>query len=183
MLAGSVRCHADTLAGVMHHHFFTPVPDLGLVRDDVPEPLDAVVRRALHKDAERRFETTREMLTAIEATPFNERDRLESERILQHLVQGRTVPKIAMRALPPLADMPTLAMEARAPGPTQPRPRFSAGRLAGLAGGGPLGLRSIFRCRRSSPPPYAPGYPRPGSGGGGAAPPAPPPSASPRAGR
>ena len=36
MLAGSVPFHADTLAGVMHHHFFTPVPDLTLVRDDLP---------------------------------------------------------------------------------------------------------------------------------------------------
>jgi len=150
MLAGSVPFHADTLAGVMHHHFFTPVPDLGLVRDDVPEPLDAVVRRALHKDSERRFETTREMLTAIEATPFSERDRLESERILQHLVQGRTVAKIAMRALPPLAEMPTLAMEARAPGPTRPRPRFSAGRLAGLAGGGLVALGTIWLLGRPS---------------------------------
>src|SRR2546423_2400524 len=165
MLAGSVRCHADTLAGVMHHHFFTPVPDLGLVRDDVPEPLDAVVRRALHKDAERRFETTREMLTAIEATPFNERDRLESERILQHLVQGRTVPKIAMRALPPLADMPTLAMEARAPGPTQPRPRFSAGRLAGLARGGLRAPRTPLPLRRPPRPPTPPGRAAPHSAG------------------
>src|SRR5256886_15054314 len=36
MLAGSLPFHADTLAGVMHHHFFTPVPDLTLVRDDLP---------------------------------------------------------------------------------------------------------------------------------------------------
>src|SRR5207302_458036 len=36
MLAGSVPFHADTLAGVMHHHFFTPVPDLALARDGGP---------------------------------------------------------------------------------------------------------------------------------------------------
>src|SRR5207244_3734620 len=40
MLAGSVPFHADTLAGVMHHHFFTPVPDLTLVRDDLPPLAD-----------------------------------------------------------------------------------------------------------------------------------------------
>jgi hypothetical protein len=150
MLAGSVPFHADTLAGVMHHHFFTPVPDLGLVRDDVPEPLDAVVRRALHKDSERRFETTREMLTAIEATPFSERDRLESERILQHLVQGRTVPKIAMRALPPLADMPTLGMGSQAVIARPPRRLPSTVRWAGLAGGGLVALGTIWLLARPS---------------------------------
>src|SRR5438874_4470001 len=40
MLAGSVPFHGCTLAGVMHHHFFTPVPDLGLVREDVPGTLN-----------------------------------------------------------------------------------------------------------------------------------------------
>src|SRR5438876_1219842 len=121
MLAGSVPFHADTLAGVMHHHFFTPVPDLTLVRDDLPAHLLDVVRRALNKDPDRRFKATRDMLTAIEATAFSERDRQKSERTLQHLVQGRAVRKITTHALPPLADMPTLAMgalhlEGRAPG-------------------------------------------------------------------
>src|SRR5205807_4019085 len=150
MLAGSVPFHADTLAGVMHHHFFTAVPDLGLVRDDVPEPLDAVVRRALHKDSERRFETTREMLTAIEATPFNERDRLESERILQHLVQGRAVPKIAMRALPPLADMPTLAMGGQAVIARPPRRLPSTVRWAGLTAAGLAAVGTIWLLGRPS---------------------------------
>src|SRR5256884_6813467 len=92
------------------------------------------------------------MRSSIGATPFGERDRLDGERILQHLVQGRDVPKIATRALPPLADMPTLAMEARPPGPTPPppRPRISAGRLAGLAGGGLVALGTIWLLGRPS---------------------------------
>src|SRR2546429_8237070 len=103
------------------------------------------------------------MLTAIEATPFSERDRLDSERILQDLVQGRTVPKIATRALPPLADMPTLALDARppAPPPTRPRPRISAGRVAGLARGGPRGPGAPLRLGRPSRPPAPPGAPSP----------------------
>src|SRR5437879_7353964 len=48
MLAGSVPVHADTLAGVVHHHFLTPVPDLPLVGDDLPAPLLHVRRRTLH---------------------------------------------------------------------------------------------------------------------------------------
>ena len=144
MLAGSVPFHADTLAGVMHHHFFTPVPDLGLARDDVPGSLGDVVRRALHKDPERRFKTTREMLTAIEATPFRERDRQESERILQHLVQGRAVRKITTRALPPLADMPTLAMEGGAAIPTRPQRLPAKLRFAGLTAAGLVALGAAW---------------------------------------
>src|SRR5947208_14398814 len=110
MVAGSVPCHPDTLAGVMSQHFCTPVLDLTLARDDVPGPLLDVVRRALNKDPDRRFKTTREMLMAIEGTAFSERDRQKSERTLQYLVQGRAVRRIATRGLPPLAEMATLAL-------------------------------------------------------------------------
>jgi len=149
MLAGSVPFHADTLAGVMHHHFFTPVPDLTLVRDDVPAQLLDVVRRSLNKDPERRFQATRDMLTAIEATAFSERDRQKSERTLQHLVQGRAVKKIATRGLPPLAEMPTLAMQAA---PTIPRPqgrrRLSTVQLAGLTAAGLVALGGVWLLAR-----------------------------------
>src|SRR3989442_5137115 len=89
MLAGSVPFHADTLAGVMHHHFFTPVPDLTLARDDLPAHLLDVVRRALNKDPHRRFKTTREMLTALEAAAVSDRDRPQTHRSLPHLLPGR----------------------------------------------------------------------------------------------
>jgi serine/threonine-protein kinase len=153
MLAGAVPFHADTLAGVMHHHFFTPVPDLALVRDDVPAQLLDVVRRALSKDPDRRFKATRDMLTAIEATPFSERDRQKSERTLQHLVQGRAVKKIATRGLPPLADMPTLAMGAVVAPPAPPpgrRPLSPTVRVAGLTAAGVLALGAVWLLGRPS---------------------------------
>ena len=166
MLAGSVPFHADTIAGVMHHHFFTPVPDVGLARDDVPGPLGEVVRRALNKDPERRFTTTREMLTAIEATAFSERDRQESERILQHLVQGRAVPKIATRGLPPLADMPTLAMQGHAAAPSPPRRLTSTVRVAGIAAAGLVALGAVWLFGRPSPVTTAAGGARSDSASG-----------------
>jgi len=175
MLAGSVPFHADTLAGVMHHHFFTPVPDLTLVRDDVPAQLLDVVRRALNKDPDRRFKTTREMLTAIEETAFSERDRQKSERTLQHLVQGRAVKRITTRALPPLADMPTLAMAALPAIPTRPRRLASTVRLAvltavGLVAGGAVWLLG----RPSGVPAPARGASSDSAGGTRAAAPRPP---------
>src|SRR3989442_11114075 len=68
MLTGAVPFQADTLAGIMHHHFFTPVPDLTLARDDVPAQLLDVVRRALDKDPHPPVKTTRDILTALLAT-------------------------------------------------------------------------------------------------------------------
>jgi len=152
MLAGSVPFHADTLAGVMHHHFFTPMPDLAQVRDDVPTRLLDVVRRALSKDPDQRFKATRDMLTAIEDTPFSERDRQKSERTLQHLVQGRAVKKIATRGLPPLAEMPTLAMAGLPAIPTRPRSRRLPAtlRIAGLAAVGLGALGAVWVIGRPS---------------------------------
>ncbi|HEY6159045.1 MAG TPA: serine/threonine-protein kinase [Gemmatimonadales bacterium] len=173
MLAGSVPFHADTLAGVMHHHFFTPVPDIAQVRDDVPGPLNDVVRRALHKDPERRFETTREMLSAIEAATFSEQDRLDSERVLQHLVQGRAVGKIATRALPPLADMPTLSMAGPAALPTRPSRLASTIRFAGFVAVGLATIGAAWLLRRAprSPTPAVSASPDSTSRGPVAAPP------------
>jgi len=150
MLAGAVPFHADTLAGVMHHHFFTPVPDLTQARDNLPAHLLDVVRRALNKDPERRFKTTREMLTAIEATAFSERDRQKSERTLQYLVQGRAVKKITTHALPPLAEMPTLAMAALPAIPARRWRLTSSMRLAVLTAVGLVAVGAAWLLGRPS---------------------------------
>ena len=133
MLVGSVPFHADTLAGVMHHHFFSPVPDVRLVRDDVPEQVLDVVNRALSKEPGGRFATTRDMLAAIEAIPFGEGERRDAERTLRELVRGGAVPKIAARALPALVDAPTLALNAAAT--RRPRRLGPRARVAGGAAG------------------------------------------------
>src|SRR5207247_112087 len=146
ILAGSVPFHADTLAGVMHHHFFTPVPDLTLVRDDLPAHLLDVVRRALNKDPDRRFKTTRDMLTAIEATAFSERDRQKSERALHNLVQGRAVKKITTRGLPPLAEMPTRAAPRSRPAACGCSRRLPP-RRSGSTGVGSAPVACTMRCR------------------------------------
>ncbi len=132
MLVGSVPFHADTLAGVMHHHFFSPVPDVRVVRDDVPEQVLDVVNRALSKEPGGRFATTRDMLAAIEAIPFGEGDRRDAERALRELVRGGAVPRIAARALPALVDAPTAALNAAAHPPRRLGPRA---RMAGGAAG------------------------------------------------
>jgi serine/threonine protein kinase len=105
MLTGTVPFHADTLAAIMHHHFFTPVPDVSVARHDVPPELVAILNRVLAKDPDRRYSTTREMRIAVEAVPLSEADRLAGETMLRELAQGSSsVPAVRTDALPPLAD-------------------------------------------------------------------------------
>ena len=110
MLTGSVPFRADTIAGMMQHHFFTPVPDVREARHDVPVALVEVLDRALQKDPAARFPATRDMLAALEALPFSEAERRDSEGVLKQLVQGGGVAKVPTRALPPLPEGPTVPL-------------------------------------------------------------------------
>jgi len=112
MLTGAVPFRADTIAGMMQHHFFTPAPDVRQARDDVPPALAEVLNRTLQKDPAARYATTRDMLAALEAIPFSEDDRRESEQMLRQLVQGTVMPRVSARALPPLPDRPTMPLAA-----------------------------------------------------------------------
>ena len=51
---------------ILHHHFFTPVPDLHDIRDEVPEALVAWIGRALSKKSEERFASTKDMVRALD---------------------------------------------------------------------------------------------------------------------
>ncbi len=115
MLCGAVPFQADTIAGVMQHHFFTPAPDVRQARDDVPAALAEVLNRTLQKDPAARFRTTRDLLIALEAIPFSESDRRESEQALRQLVQGTVIAKVPTRSLPPLPDGPTQPLAAAGP--------------------------------------------------------------------
>ncbi|HXF94567.1 MAG TPA: serine/threonine-protein kinase, partial [Gemmatimonadales bacterium] len=137
MLAGSVPFHGDTLAGVMQHHFFTPVPDLRRVRPDIPPQLIEVVNRALAKDPRDRYRTTREMLTAIGAVPFSEIERQESERLLRELARGTVIDRVRTEELPALPEMPTL----RVP-PMPPRRRLLV--PVGVSAAAVLGLAAVI---------------------------------------
>jgi len=187
MLTGALPFESETLAGLMQHHFFTPVPDVQLARDHVPQALVAVLQRALAKEADRRFPTTREMLGALEAIPFPEGDRRDSERILCDLARGVPLPKLHTRSLPAVAAAPTLPFAALAP-----RGRWwrSPAWISGLAAASVLTLGLALWGARTGPgravvgppPGLAPVPTRPESGAAGAAT-RPPPAVPPATGR
>ena len=115
MLAGKTPFHAETLAGIMQHHFFTPPPDLRLARQDIPPELVRIISRALNKDATKRFGSTSEMLGELESIQLTDEERRASQRALRDLARGRETPRISTGSLPALPDMPTLSVEIAPP--------------------------------------------------------------------
>jgi serine/threonine-protein kinase len=102
MLTGEVPFDADSVMGILHHHFFTPLPDVRGVRDDVPQALVDVVLRATAKKPDDRFASTDDMLHAIEAIPFSDQDRRQTRETLSRLAEGEKLPLVRTRSLPPL---------------------------------------------------------------------------------
>ena len=102
LLTGFVPFQAETLPGIMHHHFYTPVPDIGDVRADAPPELLQIVMRALAKKPEQRFPSTQAMVAALDAMPFGERERLAGDAMLRDLALGLPVAQINAGTLPAL---------------------------------------------------------------------------------
>jgi serine/threonine protein kinase len=123
MLTGEVPFLADSMVGVIQHHYMTPVPDILQVRQDVPKELLDIVYCSLNKDPLDRFATTKDMANALENVPMSDKDREEAETLLKQLSAGQAIPKVRTGTLPPLA------LTISGPGPkVQPRPITSAKR-------------------------------------------------------
>ena len=128
MLTGTLPFQADTLAGIMHHHFFTPLPDVNVTRDDIPPDLTQIIARLTAKKPQERYPTTRDLLTEIESVPLDTVARREAEQLLRRLAKGDAIDAVTTRSLPALPDSPTL--------------QFDAGKR-------PLGRRSTWWKRRT----------------------------------
>jgi serine/threonine-protein kinase len=67
MLSGEAPFHADSIAGITHRIAFVEPRPLPRAGEELPVELEAVVRRALDKNPEARFQTGRELAAALEA--------------------------------------------------------------------------------------------------------------------
>jgi serine/threonine protein kinase len=131
LLTGEVPFTADSMVGVIQHHYMTPVPDITAVRQDAPKELLDVIYCALNKDPLDRFATTKDMAVALENVPISDAQREEAEKVLKGLSMGQAIPKVRTGTLPPLA------LTISGPGPrvqprpqTTPRPRTAQGPAA-----------------------------------------------------
>ena len=61
LLTGEVPFNADSMVGIIQHHYMTPVPDITQVRSDVPQELLDIIYCSLNKAPEDRFNTTADM--------------------------------------------------------------------------------------------------------------------------
>jgi len=117
MLTGEVPFLADSMVGVIQHHYMTPVPDILQVRADVPRELLDIIYCSLNKDPNDRFASTRDMALALENVPISDSDRESADQVLKDLSAGRLIAKIRTGSLPPLS------ITISGPGPrVQPRP-------------------------------------------------------------
>ena len=105
MLMGTVPFAADTLPGIMHHHFYTAVPDLRLARPEIPQALNDIVVRLLAKKSEDRFASTGALATAILDIPLSEADRREAESVLRDLAGGAPAPRVIVDKLPMISSV------------------------------------------------------------------------------
>lgn len=108
MVTGQVPFDADNLMGILHHHFFTPVPDISRVREGVPPLLTSFILKALEKNPANRWDSTRDMLHAVEAMQTAPKERQAAEELLSELAQGTVLPQVRTGTIPPLPPTPTL---------------------------------------------------------------------------
>lgn len=104
LLTGAVPFDADSLPAIMQHHWFTPVPEISGVRDDVPKALLDIIYRTLAKDPKQRYTSTSELADALDAVPLDEKDRQWGSAMLKELANGTPIPKVRTGSLPPLMD-------------------------------------------------------------------------------
>jgi len=121
MVTGALPFQADTLAGIMHHHFFTPLPDVRVARDDVPAALTHIIERLTAKRPADRYKATPELVEALEALPLSGPERRDGEALLRRFARGDAVDAVTTRSLPALPDTPTLQFDSV----RRPRPRHA----------------------------------------------------------
>ncbi len=102
MLSGQLPFEADSIMGVIQHHYLTPVPDLTQVRKGTPEDLLAIVYRLMEKKPADRFESTHDLVDTLAAVPVTDVEKREAGGLLRELSKGVKIDLVRTGSLPPL---------------------------------------------------------------------------------
>lgn len=88
MLSGKPPYDADSAMTIMMMHLNDPIPDISTIRADLPEEFVKVIKKALEKDRNKRFQTIDEMTSKLKqmiqsletiSTPFS--SNIQSEKV------------------------------------------------------------------------------------------------------
>lgn len=123
LLTGQLPFEADSIMGIIQHHYMTPPPDILAVREGVPQALLDVIYKALAKKPDDRFAHTSEMAEALEAVPLTAVEKRESLALLKQLSQGEKVATVRTESLPPLSLTASISGQRASVG----RPAVSSG--------------------------------------------------------
>ncbi|HEY2805056.1 MAG TPA: protein kinase [Gemmatimonadales bacterium] len=140
MLTGQLPFEADSIMGIIQHHYMTPPPDITAVREGVPQALLDVIYRALAKKPDDRFGHTSEMADALDAVPATVEEKRESLAMLKQLSQGEKVATVRTESLPPLSLTASISGQ-----------RASVARPAPTSGAGISGARTKLIDKKGAP--------------------------------
>jgi len=70
MLSGQQPYKADTPMGVVVKHITDPIPEIHKITPNLPEEADTIIKTALAKDREQRYQTALELSTAMNSAAF-----------------------------------------------------------------------------------------------------------------
>ncbi|MEJ2209580.1 MAG: protein kinase [Anaerolineae bacterium] len=135
MLSGQPPFEADSAMSLLMMHLQEPVPDLQKIRPDLPQALVDVVRRALAKDREGRYNSAAEMADALERVlPQIEADlavHIQATQINAPVTPGPTQAESLPRDLGRDTARESVGDTAREPGlDSGPAPGWVSGTLA-----------------------------------------------------
>lgn len=165
MLTGRVPFRGASIMDIMRGHFMEAPPPIGEFRRDCPGSLAGIVMRMLAKEAEERFPSIDDMITAIDLAPLAADDPTRTQMVELARSGSRSRPSIpAVRPPLPRPRTTTALQNARVParprpvsGATpSPRPTWNAvllgiGALAFVGVGWGLSLLLVHPADRSPP--------------------------------
>jgi len=94
MLTGKRPYPGETVIGVAVQHVNDPIPDILKVRPDLPVELDAIIKTAMAKDRQERYNTALEFALALNKATFGEERTIPN---LATLVDRQSAPASSLR--------------------------------------------------------------------------------------
>ncbi len=154
MLSGETPFNSDSAMSLMMMHMKEPVPDLSLVRSEIPSALIRIVKKSLEKDAKDRYASAAEMAADLKRVLADLGREPAPKPAGMETVASPNAPDMTLAQLPskPAGKMETVAVSApksptaqtstsiSSPRQNPPRPAANNTKLFLLLGAGGVGI-------------------------------------------